>query len=77
MIGAKVKTKDELEAELRAEGYEPTDFYTKTGRAWRSMKTGKHITVPEPYDGDMYPDFILNDIRDLIIDTRRIVDGMH
>ncbi len=73
MIAGKVKTAEELEAELRAAGYEPTEHHLKTGRVWRHKVTGKHIIVPDSYDG-YYPDFILRDMRDFVIDTKRIVD---
>jgi hypothetical protein len=75
LIGRRVKSAEELEAELRARGYEPTDFHSGTGRAWRHIPTGRHIIVPDPLDG-MYPDAIIRDIRDMAIDTRRIVDGI-
>jgi hypothetical protein len=64
---------EKLEAELRAGGYESTEHRTGTGRVWRSTSNDKHIIVPDSYDG-YYPDFILEDIKDYIIDTRRIVD---
>ncbi len=73
MIAGKVKTAEQLEAELRSGGYEPTEHHLKTGRVWRSKITGKHIIVPDSYDG-FYPDFILQDIKDYIIDTRQIID---
>jgi hypothetical protein len=73
LIAERIKSAEELEAELRSKGYEPTEHRTRTGRVWRSKLTGKHIIVPDSYDG-YYPDFILNDIKEYIIDTRRIVD---
>lgn len=72
MISGRVKTQQEVEDALRAEGYEPTELRTNTGRVWRSTKTGKHITVPDPVD-EMYPDAILRDLKELIIDTRRLL----
>jgi hypothetical protein len=41
--------------------YEPTKETTGTGTFWKSLKTGKHLLVPFPYEG-MYPDFILKDL---------------
>ncbi len=73
MIARRIKTADELEAELRAGGFEPTEHRTGTGRVWRSTSNDRHIIVPDSYDG-YYPDFILEDVKDYIIDTRRIVD---
>lgn len=72
----RVKTQAEVEEELRAKGFAPTQHHLGTGRVWRHEGTGRHIIVPDPVDG-MYPDAIIRDMRDLVIDTKRIVDGMH
>lgn len=75
MIGGRVKTRQEVEDALREEGYEPTDFKTDTGRVWRSTQTGEHIVVPDPYEG-MYPDFILRDLKKMIIDMKRTMQSL-
>ena len=62
MSPTKVVTAQELEETLREAGYTPTDECTETGRFWRSP-TGEHIQVPHPYMDDMYPEFILKDLR--------------
>lgn len=61
MIAGRVKTQKEVEDALRGKGFEPTNEVTNTGRFWRSTVNGKHIIVPEPYEG-MYPDVILGDL---------------
>jgi len=45
--------------------YEATTVKTNTGTFWKSLKTGKHILVPFPYEG-MYPEFILKDLEKII-----------
>lgn len=64
MIAGRVKSKEDVEAALKAAGFEPTDFRTATSRIWKSNRTGKHIQVPDPYDG-MYPDAILRDRKEV------------
>lgn len=50
---------------LTSHGYEITTETTETGTFWKSVRTGKHILVPFPYEG-MYPNFILADIEKII-----------
>jgi hypothetical protein len=59
----RVTTQEEFEASLRSAGFEPTDETTDTGRFWRSVQSGKHILVPDPYEG-MYPLFIVKDFHE-------------
>lgn len=61
MNPGRVRTREEVERALRAKGLEPTDLTTGTGRFWKSTISGRHIQVPEPYDG-MYPEAILEDL---------------
>ena len=58
----RVRSKEEVEAELASLGLTPTELTTATGRFWKSATTGRHVQVPEPLDG-MYPEFILADLR--------------
>jgi hypothetical protein len=58
----RVLSKEAVEAHLASLDLEKTDIVTATGRFWKSTKTGRHVQVPEPYDG-MYPEFILADLR--------------
>lgn len=60
MIAGGIKTREEIETELKKMGYEPTDTATDGGRFWRAPN-GKHLHVPDAYF-DMYPDFILGDL---------------
>lgn len=64
MIAGHVVTRNEVEGALDKAGFEPTDVRTDTGTWWRSKKTGRHLLVPDPYD-EMYPEFILKDLREL------------
>ena len=61
MIGRRVVSCEEVECALRALRLEPTDKQTSTGRFWRSTVTGRHVQVPDAYEG-MYPAFILRDL---------------
>ena len=63
MIAGRVKSQKEVEDALRESGFEPTEEKTGTGRFWKSRLTGKHLSVPDPYE-EMYPDFILGDLLD-------------
>ena len=58
----RVRTQEEIEAALASLGLVKTEIITATGRFWRSLATGRHVQVPEPYDGT-YPEFILADLR--------------
>jgi len=58
----RVLCKEEVEAILASLSLEKTDRVTATGRFWKSTSTGRHVQVPEPYEG-MYPEFILSDLR--------------
>lgn len=62
MSPGRVLTQEEVEAFLIAKGLEPTEIRTETGRFWKSAATGRHVQVPNAYDG-MYPEFILRDLR--------------
>ncbi len=62
MSPGRVKTREEVEAQLRALGLEPTDRRTATGRFWRHKASARHVQVPDAYE-DMYPEFILTDLR--------------
>lgn len=59
----RVKTQKEVEDDLIAQGFERTTHRTATGTAWKSTHTGKHVIVPDPYEG-MYPEFILKDLHE-------------
>ncbi len=65
MIAGRVKTQQEVEDELKAQGFEPTEHRTATGRIWRSTKTGRYMQAPDPYM-EMYPEFILKDLREIM-----------
>ena len=58
----RVLSKEQVEAYLASLDLEKTEIVTATGRFWKSTKTGRHVQVPEPYEG-MYPEFILSDLR--------------
>ena len=58
----------ELEAELRARGFEPTDRYTATGRFWRKQggrTPSPHLHVPHAVDG-FYPGSLLQQLQQRI-----------
>lgn len=59
MSASRVWTQAEIEAQLRSLGLVPTDATTATGRFWKSPQTGRHVQVPDAYEG-MYPNFILS-----------------
>ena len=59
----RVTTQKEFEAQLEEKGFAKTDIRTSTGIFWCSKNNGKHLLVPDPYEG-MYPKFILKDIED-------------
>lgn len=61
----RVPTQQEFEAQLAEKGFEKTETRTATGTFWKSKQNGKHLLVPDPYDG-MYPKFILKDFEEQI-----------
>lgn len=65
MIAARVASEAEVEARLRALGFEPTTWTTDTGTFWRSKSTGKHILVPFSVQG-FYPNWLLGDLVEII-----------
>ena len=62
MSAGRVWTQAEIEAQLAALGLTPTEHRTATGRFWRSTRSGRHVQVPDPYEG-MYPNFILDTLK--------------
>jgi hypothetical protein len=61
----RVVTEQELKDHLTKLGYSPTKETTATGTIWVCKITRKHILIPFPYE-EMYPDFILEGIKDMI-----------
>ena len=61
----RVRTREEVEALLRAMGLEPTDRRTETGVFWKLPATGRHVQVPDAYEG-MYPEFIIDHLRNVL-----------
>lgn len=59
----RVLSRENLEAELTKRGFSKTETRTSTGTFWRSSQSGKHLQVPDAYEG-MYPDFILRGLND-------------
>lgn len=59
----RVKSQQEVEDDLKARGFSKTEHRIATGTIWKSSQTGKHLVVPDPYEG-MYPEFILKDLHD-------------
>ncbi len=62
MSAHRVTTQAEIEAQLKTLGLQPTEVRTETGRFWKSTRTGRHVQVPDPYEG-MYPNFILDTLK--------------
>lgn len=59
----RVLSKEEVEETLTKRGFTKTGTRTATGTFWRSGQTGKHVQVPDPYEG-MYPRFLLSDLNE-------------
>ena len=59
-----VVSEENLQAILRARGFEPTEERTATGRFWRSAETKKHVLVPDSVQG-FYPDWLLSDLEEI------------
>lgn len=61
MIAPRVLSEEELQAELKKRGFEPTDETTATGRFWKNKANNKHVLVPTSIDG-FYPTWLLADL---------------
>ena len=62
----RVKTRADLEKYLEDRGFTRTNVGTGTGKFWKSVKTGKHIQIPEEYQDGMFPEFYLKDFYEAV-----------
>lgn len=61
----RVKTKAQVETELRTRGLSPTEHTTATGRIWRHAGLNRYVQIPHAYE-EMYPEFILRGLLDAL-----------
>lgn len=62
----RVKTRADLEKYLTEQGFVKTGHTTGTSEFWRSVKTGKHVQIPDAYQDGMFPEYYLQDLYDAV-----------
>jgi hypothetical protein len=61
MVAERVASREDVEHALEQNDFEPTGQRTATGEYWRHRRSGRHILVPDSYQG-YYPDWMLGDL---------------
>lgn len=73
----RVATRADIEAELQRKGFMPTGKRAgSSGEVWQHQRTGKSITVPDAVQ-DMYPEFILRDLREILERVGHSTETIH
>ena len=65
MIADRVVSEDDLRRHLESRDFVPTGYRCATGEFWRSKKTGKHLLVPDSWDG-FYPNWMLTELEAIV-----------